>query len=419
VTLRLYQQDSYLTTFSTRVVGIDKYQDKSAIILAETIFYPESGGQPSDTGYLFGPGKAPGEVPDQTATDRVRVESAVEEGERIFHLISGVVPFQIGDQVCGVTDWKARFANMQQHTGQHILSQAFLRLLDAPTVSSRLGTEHSTIDVNRLDLAWEDVERVEELGNSIVWEDRPVKIYQGARQELASLRVKRPIDRETIRVVEVEGFDKSPCGGTHTRRTGEVGMIKILRWERVRDTSRVEFICGSLALADYSWKSKFVVELAQDLTTKDTNVPRLVRGLYGESRDLRKESEHLKRELVRYQLDELEAEASLVGEVKVVAGFYRDRSPEEIREIATQLARRKGRVALLACGRDRLHLVFSRSEDVPVDMRELIRMACDLVGGKGGGKPEYCQGGGKSPEQAEQALRRAEEGLRQRLESRA
>jgi alanyl-tRNA synthetase len=392
LTERLYQQDSYRTRFVARVVAVVAHAGRYAVDLDKTCFYPEAGGQPSDTGEIGG----------------IRVAEVLEEAGRVLHLISESPPFGPGDVVEASIDWDRRLINMQQHTGQHVLSQAFLRVLEAATVSSRLGLEHSTIDIAAKDLTWEEAKATEDLANRICYENRPVVIFEAAKDEVKGLRMKMPISRDVMRVVEVKDFDRSPCGGTHTRTTGEIGPIKILRWERVRDATRVEFVCGILAMEDYFWKSRFIVDLAQDLTTKDKGLPELVPGLLKERKELSKQVEGLIRDLAACRAADLLRDAFEVGGVRIVKRYLAGGTPLEIRAIASSLTDNPGTVALLASGADRLHFVFSRSADVQADMRQAMRAACAVADGKGGGKPEISQGGGKNPGRAQDALREAE-----------
>jgi len=440
LTRKLYQEDSYITEFTACVVSVEEHEGKHAIELDATHFYPEAGGQPCDTGMI-------GELRiEATVIAAAPGDDAANRGDRILHLASAKPEFGVGDQVEAKTDWPARFLNMQQHTGQHILSQAFLSALDAATISSRLGVEHCTVDVSRRDLTWENMEEVEKLANSIVFENRPVKVHEISPEEVEGLRRKEPAGLERIRVVEIEGFDKTPCGGTHTRATGEVGLIKILRWEKVRETTRVEFICGELARRDYSWKSRFVVDFAQEQTTKDANVPDLVRGLHEEHRQLRYKHERIKRELMGYRARTLvEAASQEVGDATVIVAHIEDAEPDEIREMAGMLTSGPGPagggamqgppgegppgeshegeemeaggvVALLASGRDKVNFVFARSENVKADMRPLIKAATAIVDGKGGGRPEICQGGGQDAGKAGEALEAAVELLAEVLD---
>ena len=476
LTRKLYQEDSYVVEFTARVVSVEEHEGRQAIELDATHFYPEAGGQPCDTGMIgnvrieavvaLAPGAegsscgdAAGDANNTSSTGRADSDTP-GGGGRILHITSGNPSFSSGDSVNAAIDWPARFLNMQQHTGQHILSQAFLSTLDAATVSSRLGTEHCTVDVSLRDLSWEDMEKVEKLANSIVFENRPVNIYEISPDEVEGLRRKEPAGLERIRVVEIEGFDKTPCGGTHTRATGEVGLIKILRREKVRETTRVEFICGELARRDYFWKSRFVVELAQEQTTKDANVPDLVRGLYDEHKQLRFRHEKVKRELMGYRARTLfEAASQEIGDALVIVAHIEDAEPDEIRQMAGMLTGGGpgsggpgcagqerdgspgdypdgadapgedpdgecpeaeeppgGMVALLASGRDKVNFVFARSENLDVDMRPLIKAATAIVDGKGGGRPEMCQGGGQDAGKAGEALEAAVELLAEALD---
>jgi alanyl-tRNA synthetase len=296
---------------------------------------------------------------------------------------------------------------MQQHTGQHILSQAFLQVLDAPTVSSRLGTEHSTIDVGKLNLTWEDMEPVERLANSVVFEDRPVLVRETRPEEAGDLRAKKALPDGLIRLVDVENFDVVPCGGTHCRRAGEVGLIKITGWEKVRDTTRVEFVCGKLAEADYFWKTRELVEMAKAFTSGIGQVPGLVRELSAASQALRRELARARARLAQYDLAELVARARTAAGVKIVSAVLEGVEPSDLREMAARLAKQPATVVLLGSRGERAHFVFARSGDVSADMRKPLEAALAIVEGKGGGRSEAAEGGGKHPERAQEALEAA------------
>ncbi len=399
MTRRLYQTDTYAAEFESAVTAIKNLREGYAVALEATLFYPEAGGQPSDTGFIEDSG----------------VEGVLEEGDDIFHVVTGKHSFEVGERVKARIDWPRRFINMQQHTGQHILSQAFLKALNAGTASSKLGTEHSTIDVARLNLTWEDMERVEQLANSVVYENRPVKTSQIRPDQAGDTRAKKALAGDLLRLVEVEDFDRSPCGGTHCSNTGEVGLIKILRWEKVRDTSRVEFVCGSLAEADYFWKSRALTELAQAFTTKDSQVPGIVRDLNEAGKALRREVARLRARLAAYEISDLETQAETVSGVRIVRAILEDRSPSELRELAARLTQKGSTVALLGSRGESVHFVFSRSPDVVADMRQVIGVAASAVEGKGGGRPEVCEGGGKNPGRAEEAIKEAVDTLKRLL----
>src|SRR3989442_3422144 len=288
MTLRLYYTDSYLTEFEATVLAVEPHGERLAVILDRSAFYPTSGGQPHDTGTLGG----------------LPVTEVIEDDDdRVLHVVSG----PITGVVTGSIDWPRRFDHMQQHTGQHILSQAFLQALEAQTRAVHLGAEISTLDLDLADLPGAAAGQVVDLGNPIVIQDLPRQVRDVDESELPSLGLRRPAKkRGRIRVVDVEEFDRSACGGTHVRRTGEVGTVKLRRWERFKGGVRVEFLCGWRALRDSRWKNALVRDLAVKLTVKDQEVAEAVERLMGQ---LRERDRTLAG--VRDQLVELEAQRRL------------------------------------------------------------------------------------------------------------
>jgi alanyl-tRNA synthetase len=249
MTKRLYYDDAYLTQFKARVIEQSPYKDRFAVVLDQTAFYPTSGGQPFDQGMLDGVNV---------------VDVLVDENEdRVLHVLTAPVA-EPPAEVLGEIDWDRRFDHMQQHTGQHILSQAFIEVAQAETVSFHLGADSATIDVagaRRPSPA--DMEQAELLANKIVWEDRPVTARVVSPEELADLPLRKPPTvTEDIRVIQVADFDWSACGGTHVARTGEIGLCKIVKWENRGAETRVEFRCGLRALNDYAQKNNMVNHLA-------------------------------------------------------------------------------------------------------------------------------------------------------------
>src|ERR1700733_8533146 len=226
MTDRLYYHDSYLTEFRARVV--DASPDGQRIYLDRTAFYPTSGGQPFDIGQLGG-------------SDVIEV---IDEGDRIAHVLSDSLS---ENEVDGRIDLSRRFDHMQQHTGQHLLSAVLLELFDAPTVSFHLGGESSTIDIART-LEPVELHEAERRANQIVFENRPVTVgFQHSSEELG---LRKPTEREgEVRIISIQGLDRSACGGTHVRATGEIGPILLRKLDRIRGNLRVEFLCGRRAVA--------------------------------------------------------------------------------------------------------------------------------------------------------------------------
>ncbi len=386
MTHRLYYTDSYLREFDATVIDAHPRNAHVGIVLDRTAFYPTSGGQPHDTG---------------TLNNLPVIDVLEDEEDRIVH----VVAERLQGTVRGAVDWLRRFDHMQQHTGQHILSQAYLRALGAQTRAVHLGDEVSTLDLDRPEMSAEAVASAEDLANQIVFEDRPVLVREVEEADLVSLQLRRPPKKHgRIRVVEVEDFDRSACGGTHVRRTGEVGPIKIRRWERFKGGTRVEFYCGWRALRDYRWKNALTLELAGQLTVKDVEVLGAVNRLSGQLRD----RDRLLAD-VQDRLIDLEARQRLAqtpGRPHVVVAVVPEWTTAMVTTLAGRLAKEEATVAVL--GTSEGHLVIARSADLDLDAATLLTQIMQQHGGRGGGRPAYAQGSVPAPRitEAVEAARR-------------
>ena len=394
-TERLFWQDPYQRHFRAWVMETLTFKGQPAAVLDRTCFYPTSGGQPHDLGTLGG-------IPV--------VEVLEEEGGKIIHLLER--PLMLGP-VEGEIDWSRRFDHMQQHTGQHILSQAFERELNAATTSFHLGSEVVTIDVAIPTLSPKEAARVEALANRIVIEDRPVHAKEYDEEEASSLPLRKaPVVHGRIRIVEVEGFDLSACGGTHVRRTGEVGPIHIRRWERRRGQVRVEFLCGWRALEDYAKRDRLLQEAANQLSVGTEELSEAIQRLQKAEQLARRTAESLRKRLLDYELPQLLAEAEPLGEMRVLCRLLEGYDAGNMRYIAQNLTQTPGIVALLAVNEPSPQLCFARSENLPLDMSQLLRQVVAPYGGRGGGRSHVAQGGGVAPEDLEQILQKAKELLR-------
>jgi alanyl-tRNA synthetase len=404
MTERLYYTDTTCTRFSARVTERLTREGHPAIVLDRTAFYPTSGGQPADRGTL----------------DGIAVLDVVvrEEDGAIVHILSEELPSfpkPEGSEVEGVLDWPRRFDHMQQHTGQHILSAAFEQVLDADTVGFHLGAEVSTVDINIARLDPETVMPVEELANRIIWEDRPVSVRFVGPDELAALPLRRPPTVEgPVRIVEIaspstgsgHSFDVNPCGGTHVARTGEIGLVKIVRLDHRGNETRVEFLCGGRALRDYRAKNTTVNQLAAMLTVGHWELEQAMERLQAEAKQLRQDLRRAHRRLLKLEANEL-AETAVVHEPYHVVwkvwerqNSLPEKSPRELQALAQELAQRPGMVALLVSIGERTHLCFARTEEADLDMAALLREACTQLGGKGGGRPHLAQGSAPATEAA-------------------
>jgi alanyl-tRNA synthetase len=376
MTERLYYTDSYCTHFSARVIERLVWEDRPAVVLDRTAFYPTSGGQPSDRGTLDGVGVLDVFVREEDGAIVHVLEHALREAE-----------------VEGLLDWSGRFDHMQQHTGQHVLSAAFERVLDADTVGFHLGTDLSTIDLNVAHLEPAAALPVEELANQVVWENRPVAVRLVNPDDLATLPLRRPpVVEGPVRIVEIADLDVNPCGGTHVINTGEIGLIKIVRLEHRGGETRVEFVCGGRALRDYQAKNGMASRLTAMLTVGHWELDQAVERLQAEAKQLRHDLRAARRRLLRAEASELAEAAAAHGPHRVVGQVWERRDPAELRALAQELMQRPGLVALLVSVGERTHLCFARAEGMELDVAALLRDACAQLGGKGGGRPHLAQG---------------------------
>ncbi|MCS7260786.1 MAG: DHHA1 domain-containing protein [Anaerolineae bacterium] len=408
MTERLYDADPYCTRFRARLIETQTLGNRLAVVLDRTAFYPTGGGQPHDTGTLAGhPVLEVVERADGTVVHMLPADSTLPEGE-----------------LEGVVDWPRRFDHMQQHTGQHILSQAFAQLFQADTVGFHLSQSYSTIDLNRNDLGEEEIASGEMLANQIVFEDRPVSWRWVDTAEARQLPLRKPPTvHDHIRVVHIEGFDWSACGGTHVARTGAVGLIKVTHTERRGAETRLTFLCGGRALRHYAALHTLTSRMARQLTVAVDELPGVVQRLQDEARRERKAREQLQEKLVEYEAATLACQAPQMGTVRVIVQPFIGRVLQEVRQLASRITAQPGNVVLFglapggtegATGQGKGQLLFARSEDVAGDMRALLQEVCRAVGGSGGGSPTMAQGGCDAARLAE-ALERAQTLLRRWL----
>jgi alanyl-tRNA synthetase len=374
MTERLYYTDSYLREFPACVV--ERSPDGLTVYLDRTAFYPASGGQPSDTGSIAG----------------VPLVDAADEGERIAHHVAA--PLQTGMVDCVIDcaiDWGRRFDHMQQHSGQHLLSAVFEELFSLHTVSFHLGAESSTIDLEGGPVEPAAVREAEQRANQIVCENRPVAVRFEDAGEARDLR--KPSDREgTLRIVSIEGLDRSACGGTHVRATGEIGPILLRKIDKVRQTTRVEFLCGGRATnrarADY----EALLKAGQLFSAPLDEVPALVAAQMEAARAAEKASRKLELELAAYRGRELyEAETPAPDGVRRITRRAQRGSLEDLRAIAQSFTAQPKAIFLAALD-DPPSVLLAASADAGIDCGKALKAALGEAGGRGGGSARMAQG---------------------------
>jgi len=369
-TTRLYYTDSYITSFDARVV--DVADDGRRVYLDRTAFYPTSGGQPNDLGTL-------GEA---------IVADVVDEGAAIAHVLENPLP---GDasSIAGHINWARRFDHMQQHTGQHLLSAVLAEVYGYHTVSVHFGRDYSSLDLDAESIAAERVAEIERRANEIAAENRPVTTSFEDASQAKGLR--KESDREgSLRIVSIADLDRSACGGTHVRATGEIGAILIRKVERVRKSARLEFVCGQRAVrrarADFEGLTRIAVTLSAALE----DVPALVAAQSEQLRSAENDRRRLEREVAAYRARALYDGAAVDERGRRIVR-HDGASMDELRNLA-QAVVALPQALMIGTLSDPPSLLFASSEDAGVDAGRALREAVTKLGGRGGGSPRIAQG---------------------------
>jgi alanyl-tRNA synthetase len=369
-TERLYYSDSYLTRFSASVVG--REEGGRRVYLDRTAFYPTSGGQPFDTGELSGS----------------RVLDVVDEDDRIAHLLERPV---VGPRVDGIIDWPRRFDHMQQHTGQHLLSAVLADQFGWQTVSVHFGAETATLDLDVGTVTGEQIRQAELRGNAVATENRPVAIgFEDAR---SATGLRKASDREgTIRIVTIADLDRSACGGTHVRATGEIGPILIRKAERVKKQVRLEFLCGLRAVARARADFDVLTGLASAVSASIEDLPALFGKQQADLKSLESSRRLLEERLHGYRAGELylATAPNRDGRRRIV---HRESagSVEALRGLAQAVITHPD-VVFLATLASPPTVLLATSPDTGVDAGRLLKPILDALGGKGGGSTRLAQG---------------------------
>jgi alanyl-tRNA synthetase len=370
MTERLYYSDSYLQNFSASVA--DRSDDGRTVYLDRTAFYPTSGGQPNDVGSIAG----------------VPVLNVIDEGERIAHQLASPLP---GGTVDCAIDWNRRFDHMQQHTGQHLLSAVFQELFALKTVSFHLGADSATIDLEGGSVDSRTVQEAERRANQVVFENRPVRVDFQHAAEVQDLR--KPSERDgTLRIVSIQDFDRSACGGTHVRATGEIGPILIRKLDKVRQTTRVEFLCGGRAVRRARADYEALYKTAQLFRAQLDEVPALVAAQLETASTHEKARRKLEHDLATYQGRELydNTPPGSDGMRRVLRRVERG-SLEELRSLAQSFTAQPKAIFAAALATPP-SVLLAVSADAGIDAGKFLKAALAEAGGRGGGTARVAQG---------------------------
>ena len=376
MTERIYYTDPARRSFDAVVTAVVEHNGALALVLDRTAFYPTSGGQPFDTGRL----------------GTTEVIDTIDDDERVLHVVRSSL--SVGEAVHGEIDWARRFDHMQQHTGQHVLSAAFDRVLDNRTMSFHMGGEVSTIDLAR-EVSPGDVERCVDEANRVVWDDRPVTIRFASPEEAARLPLrKEPVREGPLRLIEVSDFDLSACGGTHVRRTGEIGMIAATAAEKFRGGTRLTFVCGGRALRTLRGYRDAVAGSVRTLSVLPHELPAAVEKIQAEGKQARKAIARLQSELAVHEAARLIAASPAEDGVRRAAHVVDGWDASGLKGIASSMTAQAGVAAALIGTSVPIPVVVARSSDVALDANAVLQQLLKRFGGRGGGKAELAQGAG-------------------------
>jgi len=378
--MRRYYDDSYTTHFTAQVIERLQVGDNHAVILDQTYFYPTSGGQPNDKGEInFVP----------------VIDVISREDGAVVHVLTDEFK---DNQASSTINWVRRFDHMQHHTGQHILSQAFIQFADANTVGFHMSDDSMTVDLDKVNLPTGVIDLVEDLANEVVFANRPVTARIISLEEAAAhIRMRKlpeKIHTDGLRIIDIDGFDVTACGGTHVKQTGEIGMIKVLRTEKRGDKTRVEFRCGGRALEVFSSQNTLVNQLTAHLTCKADEVFGSITRMQDEIKTAQRDLKAAKSQLIEAEAERLIAQTPIQNDLRVVIKTITDMDVSDIRLLASKLVQTPGVIALLGAAGDKAQMVFARSEGLKPDMNALIKTALAVINGRGGGQANMAQGGG-------------------------
>jgi len=370
MTDRLYYTDAYLTHFAARVV--DRGDDGRRVYLDRTAFYPTSGGQPHDGGSL----------------DGIAVIDVIDEDERIAHVLEA--PLE-STEVSGAIDWARRFDHMQQHTGQHLLSAVFADECGFDTVSVHFGPDYATLDLSVESVSHGELVHVEARANEIVGENRPVEI--GFEEASTAVGLRKASGRSgTIRIVTIRDLDRSACGGTHLRATGEIGPILLRRQEKMKKNARIEFICGQRAVRRARRDFDALSRMAAEMSASIDELPVLVPAQAEELRSLQNAHRRLEEEVAGYRAAGLYASTPAAPDgVRYLVERRETGRAEDVRAIALAFSAHPKAVYAAVLAEPRA-VLLAASDDAGFDCGRRLKEALTAMGGKGGGSPRLAQG---------------------------
>ena len=386
---KLYYENPYQRSFTAEIVNVIQKENKYHVELDKTCFYPEGGGQPSDTGYING----------------AAVTYVYEKDETIYHVVE-IKPLKIHKVKCSI-DFDMRYDYMQQHLGQHILSACIFDLFNATTIGFHLGKDSTTIDLDKA-IGNNELKIAERKANKIVIDNINIEILYPTNSELKKLSLKKiPVKAgEKVRIVKISDIDINPCCGIHPSSTIEVQLIKIIKFEKYKNGLRIEFMCGARAVSDYILKHESIEKMSKLLSCNNATVLSEVERLSGELNKALSQKRALKAEVAQYEVQNMLAAAPKIEDIKVLKCIYDNGDLKYTTMLATKLVSDPKVIVLFGVkSGDKANLLFMCSKDLTIiRMDSLLKDAITLIDGKGGGSAFSAQGGGKNNNNLDSAL---------------
>lgn len=399
---KLYYENQYQTSFTAEIINVIEKENKYHIELDKTCFYPEGGGQPSDTGYI----------------NDAFVSFVYEEEGIIYHVVE-IKPLKIHRVKCSI-DFDKRYDYMKQHLGQHILSAVILNLFNANTIGFHLGLNSTTIDLDKV-ISSDDINTAQKSANKIVSNNINVEVIYPTKSELKKLSLKKiPLKvGEQVRIVKISDIDINPCGGVHPNSTIEVQLIKVIKSEKYKTGLRIEFLCGQRAVSDYISKHEEIGKMSKLLSCNNSNVLSEVERLSGELNKALTQKRSLKAQVAEYEVQNMLVSAQKIQDIKILKCIYDNGDLKYTNTLATKLVSNSKVIVLFGVtSNDKANLLFMCSKDLNIiSMGDLLRDAITLIDGKGGGSNFSAQGGGKNNNNLDSSLDYAYNKIKESLSS--
>jgi len=373
MTEKLFYKNQYLKELETKVVKFGELDNKPFVILEETIFYPEGGGQPSDTGYI----------------NDAKVIDVQEINREVYHFLENKIEDKyVKCKIC----WEKRFDYMQQHTGQHILSGLAYQFFNAQTVGFHLGSEDTTVDLSRSEFSKKELDLLEEKANEYVTNNHKIIAFFPDSEKIKSLNLRKsPKNYEKIRIVNVKDLDFSPCGGTHFNSTAEVGLIKIVSTEKIRGNTRLHILCGNRALKDYIKKTNIVNNLIEITNSPQNEILSSIESTYEGNKEMGKEINILKEDLAVEIAKNYYKRTDKTGDTSLLIFNNEDFSPLQFRAIANYFQEKDKMIGFIYSKENGSFILF-KSKLLDIDLKKLFTKLKEDLQCKGGGSSDIIQG---------------------------